>query len=110
MLCASGALVSADMDQSQRGNSPSKTHPFFSSDLFASVGVTGQLGQFRKRFADHTLVDLRLDCGAVRVRGGGVWGGGGGADSSPPLEEDRGNLTLSLSGRQQVRDMGGSLT
>ena len=105
MLCASGALVSADMDQSQRGNSPSKTHPFFSSDLFASVGVTGQLGQFRKRFADHTLVDLRLDCGAVRVRGEGA-----GADSSPPLEEDRGNLTLSLSGRQQVRDMGGSLT
>lgn len=80
--------------------------PRYFTDMFASVGLNAQFGQFERRFLDFTKLGVRLDVGAASALKSAIssksqipssHGEPGGTSSKP------GCPTLALSLQQQVR-------
>ncbi|CAI7778542.1 unnamed protein product [Closterium sp. NIES-54] len=88
-----------------------------STDLFASVAVTAQLGMFERALFDHTLFNATLTCGSLSAAGynlsqpasatsapapDATSAVASGATSAGWRREERGAPTLSLSFQQQI--------
>eukprot|EP00850_Spirogloea_muscicola_P007199 SM000036S13243 [mRNA] locus=s36:87267:89266:+ [translate_table: standard] len=112
-----GGLITADLSTLRKefnshqrlgdggGGGGDGSHKPVAADLFSSLGVTAQLGLFKRQFLDHTSASLRLDLGAASAFAAAAASSPIGRHytaSNAATDPQKGCPTLALSVQQQV--------
>lgn len=102
------SVVLLELDDGRRRDGQKERPRLLSTDLFASAGLTCQLGKFERLVFDHTSVSLRVDCGAASVFANAakqvstVGDREGGEGDAVDFWDERGCPTLAVTVQQQL--------
>ena len=92
-------------DGSNQSRPLDSSNPWYSTDMFASVGFNAQFGQFERRFLDFTKLGVRLDVGAASALMSAISSESRESSSQELPTCERGRPTLAVCLQQQVRKM-----